>query len=178
MFDARHTYWQSFEDCVSPYSPWCISDHKFLWTRQSISFPGCHGRGHENDSRLRPRSSQPCNPWQLGKTRRARRAIQCPHQELVGPGRFRAARENRPAESHRKGPASRRRLENVRFLQWHWNASVCGNTHGFRLRRTNCQGEKVACGLSRLHDTPDFPRLSLSELFVAATRFGFCQQRV
>jgi hypothetical protein len=46
-----------------------------------------------------------------------------------------AARENRAAESHRKGPASRWRLENVRFLLWRWNGSVGGNTHGFRLRR-------------------------------------------
>ena len=35
-----------------------------------------------------------------------------------------------------------------------------GNACGFRLRRANCQGAKVGCGLSRLHDT----RISLAYL--------------
>ena len=57
------------------------------------------------------------------------------------------------------------------FYNGHRKATFGGNTHRFRLRLANCQGEKVYCGLSRVPDTPDFSGLSLSELFVAGARF-------
>jgi hypothetical protein len=39
-----------------------------------------------------------------------------------------------------------------------------------------CQGEKVDRGLSRLHDTPDFPRLSLLRDFLELREIFLDQQ--